>query len=81
MYFHNAPDDTGFHKETIRLIRDLQYFDVLRCDKSISVAGLEVRVTFLDKAFLDYYMTIEPKFKRVIIQLTTIPLLIRQISL
>ena len=58
MYFHNAPNDTEFQKETIRLIRDLQYFDVLRCDKSISVAGLEFRVTFLDKAFLYYYMTI-----------------------
>ena len=64
MYFHNAPDDLAFHKETIRLIKDLQYYDVLRCDKSISCAGLEVRVPFLDKDFLDYYMRIEPKFKR-----------------
>lgn len=66
MYFHNAPNDNEFHKETIRLIKDLQYFDVLRCDKSIASAGLEVRVPFLDKKFLDYYMTIEPKFKRPI---------------
>ena len=34
MYFHNAPDEKQFYDETIRLVTDLHYFDVLRCDKS-----------------------------------------------
>lgn len=63
MYFYNAPDVNSFRKETIRLVRDLQYFDVLRCDKSISSAGLEARVPFLDRDFLQYYMSIPDEFK------------------
>jgi len=52
MYFHNAPSEKAFKDETIRLMEDLIYFDVLRCDKSTAGAGLEVRVPFLDKEFL-----------------------------
>jgi asparagine synthase (glutamine-hydrolysing) len=63
LYFHNAPNVNEFKKETDRLMRDLSYFDVLRCDKSIASHGLEVRVPFLDKNFLDFYMTIDPAFK------------------
>jgi len=63
MYFHNAPDKNSFKDETVRLMKDLCYFDVLRCDKSTAGAGLEVRVPFLDKAFLEYYMAIDPKLK------------------
>jgi len=63
MYFHNAPDEESFKNETFRLMRDLNRFDVLRCDKSTAGAGLEVRVPFLDKRFLHYYMSIPPKFK------------------
>ncbi len=63
MYFHNAPDEKAFHKETCRLVNDLQYYDVLRSDKSISSAGLEVRVPFLDKDFLEFYMSIHPSLK------------------
>ena len=63
MYFHNAPDKDAFKDETVRLMKDLCYFDVLRCDKSTAGAGLEVRVPFLDKAFLEYYMAIDPKLK------------------
>ena len=44
-------------------MEDLCYFDVLRCDKSTSGAGLEVRVPFLDKDFLQYYLGIDPKMK------------------
>ena len=63
MYFHNAPNKDEFKKETIRLMEDLCYFDVLRCDKSTAGAGLEVRVPFLDKDFLNYYLSIDPELK------------------
>jgi len=63
LYFHNAPSIPDFHNETKRLMQDLYYFDVLRCHKSIAGAGLEVRVPFLDKDFLDFYMNINPKYK------------------
>jgi asparagine synthase (glutamine-hydrolysing) len=63
LYFHNAPSVFEFKKETNRLLNDLSYFDVLRCDKSVSSHGIEVRVPFLDKQFLDFYMTIDPSFK------------------
>ena len=63
MYFHNAPDVDSFNNETIRLLKDLQYFDVLRSDKSTACNGLEVRVPFLDKEFLQYYMQIDPHLK------------------
>jgi len=63
LYFHNAPSPEEFKKETIRLMKDLSYFDVLRCDKSIAGAGLEVRVPFLDKEFLKMYMNVDPEQK------------------
>ena len=63
LYFHNAPSIIDFQNETKRLMQDLYYFDVLRCHKSIAGAGLEVRVPFLDKDFLDFYMNINPKYK------------------
>jgi asparagine synthase (glutamine-hydrolysing) len=63
LYFHNAPSPQEFHAETVRLMKDLCYFDVLRCDRSVSTNGLEVRVPFLDKDFINYYMTINPYLK------------------
>jgi asparagine synthase (glutamine-hydrolysing) len=63
LYFHNAPNTREFKDETIRLVEDLSYYDVLRCDKSIAGAGLEVRVPFLDKEFIEFYMNIDPSFK------------------
>jgi asparagine synthase (glutamine-hydrolysing) len=63
LYFHNAPNYLEFSKETRRLMKDLCYFDVLRCDKSTAGAGLEVRVPFLDKDFMKYYMEINPFLK------------------
>jgi len=44
-------------------MKDLSFFDVLRCDKSTAGAGLEVRVPFLDKKFLEYYLSIDPELK------------------
>ena len=63
LYFKNAPSEKEFYDETHRLTQDLQYFDVLRCDKSISAHGLEARVPFLDKEFMNYYLHINPKYK------------------
>jgi len=63
LYFHNAPSPEAFREETIRLMDELHYFDVLRCDKSTAAAGLEVRVPFLDKDFLEFYMAIPSSLK------------------
>lgn len=63
IYFHNAPNEIEFQKEIIRLLKDLQYFDVLRCDKTTASNGLEVRVPFLDKDFLKYYVGLHAKYK------------------
>tara|TARA_B110000208_G_C11792212_1_gene438019 strand:+ start:2398 stop:3969 length:1572 start_codon:yes stop_codon:yes gene_type:complete len=65
LYFHNAPNAEEFKKETIRLIEDVQYFDVIRCDKTTAAAGLEVRVPFFDKDFINYYMGIDPSLKMI----------------
>jgi len=59
-----APSDEDFKKENERMIRDVKYFDLLRSDKSISGAGLETRVPFSDKKFLNYAMGIPPSMKR-----------------
>ena len=63
MYFKNAPNETEFQEECVRLMKDLCYYDNLRCDKSTAGAGLEARVPFLDQEFLNYYMSILPKIK------------------
>ena len=63
MYFHNAPDAKSFQNESIKLLKELHYFDVLRCDKSSAAVGLEIRVPFLDLDFMNFYMGIDPKFK------------------
>lgn len=62
-YFHNAPSDEEFHKESERLLKDLCYFDNLRADKSSAAWGLELRVPFLDLDFLKYYMTVPRAIK------------------
>jgi asparagine synthase (glutamine-hydrolysing) len=64
VYNQNAPSDEDFFYENIRLLREIHYFDVLRSDRSISSNGLEPRTPFLDKDFVEYYMNIEPEFKR-----------------
>jgi asparagine synthase (glutamine-hydrolysing) len=62
-YFQKAPDATEFRMETVRLVKDLQYFDVLRCDKSVSGSGLEARTPFFDMDFVDFYMRVDPALK------------------
>tara|TARA_B110001469_G_C9647029_1_gene327580 strand:- start:3534 stop:5075 length:1542 start_codon:yes stop_codon:yes gene_type:complete len=63
LYFHNAPNPEEFKKETFRLIQDNRFFDILRADKTTSGAGLELRVPFYDKSFVNYYMSVDPKLK------------------
>jgi asparagine synthase (glutamine-hydrolysing) len=62
-YFKNAPDHQAFQKESVRLVKDLQYFDVLRCDKSVSGSGLEARTPFFDMNFVNFYMRLDPRLK------------------
>ena len=64
VYNQNAPSDEDFYYENVRLLRDIYFFDVLRSDRSISSNGLEPRTPFLDKAFVEYYMNIDPELKR-----------------
>ncbi|VDM45983.1 unnamed protein product [Toxocara canis] len=64
LYFHNAPNDDEFQKETIRRVQLLSTADCLRADKSCMAHALEVRVPFLDKAFLDVAMLTHPKHRR-----------------
>jgi len=63
LYFQNAPSPDAFQEEAIRLLQDIHYFDMLRGDRSISNAGLEARVPFADKAFMTFYMGIDPKLR------------------
>jgi len=62
--FTKAPSDHAFAQENVRMVRDVRCFDLLRSDKSISGAGLEARVPFADKAFLDFIMSLPPWMKR-----------------
>ena len=63
LYFHKAPDAKAFHEETVRKLSKLYLYDCLRANKSLSAWGVEGRVPFLDKEFLDVAMRIDPKEK------------------
>lgn len=63
LYFHNAPNDDEFHKETIRLCQDVHMYDVLRADRCTAAHGLELRVPFFDKAFVEYVISLHPSLK------------------
>jgi asparagine synthase (glutamine-hydrolysing) len=65
LYFHKAPSPREFENETLRLLKDVMMFDVLRADKTTAGNGLELRVPFFDKEFLKYYMGIDPNLKVV----------------
>ncbi len=64
LYFADAPNKKEFQKETIRRVRLLSTSDCLRADKSTMAYGLEARVPFLDKEFLEVIMKIQPKEKQ-----------------
>ena len=63
LYFHKAPDAKAFHEETVRKLSKLYLYDCLRANKSLTAWGVEGRVPFLDKEFLDVAMRINPKDK------------------
>jgi asparagine synthase (glutamine-hydrolysing) len=65
LYFGNAPNKTAFHEETIQRIKNLHVADCLRANKSTMAWGLEARVPFLDKAFLEVAMGIDPAEKMI----------------
>ena len=63
LYFHKAPSSKDFHDETVRKISKLYMYDCLRANKSLSAWGVEGRVPFLDKEFLDVAMRTNPVAK------------------
>jgi len=63
LYFHNVPNPEEGQKETVRLLKEIHKYDVLRVDRTISNFGIESRVPFLSKNFIDTYMNIDPKLK------------------
>ena len=63
LYFHKAPDAKAFHEETVRKLSKLYLYDCLRANKSLSAWGVEGRVPFLDKEFLDVAMRTNPMAK------------------
>jgi asparagine synthase (glutamine-hydrolysing) len=65
LYFHNAPDKNAFHEECVRRVKDLHLADCLRANKSTSAWGLEARVPFLDKEFLEVAMDVDPQEKMI----------------
>ncbi len=63
LYFHKAPSAKAFHEETVRKLSKLHFYDCLRANKSLCAWGVEGRVPFLDKEFLDVAMRTNPKAK------------------
>jgi len=63
LYFHKAPNAQAFHEETVRKLSKLHLYDCLRANKSLAAWGVEGRVPFLDKEFLDVAMRINPEEK------------------
>jgi asparagine synthase (glutamine-hydrolysing) len=65
LYFHKAPNAKEFHEETVRKLSKLHMYDCLRANKSLAAWGIEGRVPFLDKEFMDVAMRINPADKMV----------------
>ncbi|WP_298897544.1 asparagine synthase B [uncultured Psychroserpens sp.] len=65
LYFHKAPNAREFHEETVRKLDKLHMYDCLRANKSLAAWGIEGRVPFLDKEFMDVAMRINPKDKMI----------------
>ena len=65
LYFHKAPNAREFHEETVRKLSKLHQYDCLRANKSLAAWGIEGRVPFLDKEFMDVAMRINPQDKMI----------------
>lgn len=63
LYFHNSPNSQQFHEECVSRVSNLHHFDCLRANKSTMSWGIEARVPFLDKSFLETSMMIDPNLK------------------
>ena len=63
MYFHAAPNPTDFDHDCRRLLNEIHYFDVLRSDRSISTNGLEPRTPFLDRGWVQFYLSIPKEIR------------------
>lgn len=63
LYFHKAPDARALHEETVRKLEQLHWFDCLRANKSMAAWGVEARVPFLDREFMETAMTLNPESK------------------
>ena len=65
LYFHKAPNAEAFHEETVRKLSKLHMYDCLRANKSLAAWGVEGRVPFLDKEFVDVAMRLNPEDKLI----------------
>ncbi|KAA0064708.1 asparagine synthetase [Cucumis melo var. makuwa] len=65
LYFHKAPNKEEFHRESCHKIKALHMYDCLRANKATSAWGLEIRVPFLDKKFIEVAMAIDPEWKMI----------------
>ncbi len=65
LYFHKAPDARSFHQETVRKLSRLHSYDCLRANKAMAAWGIEARVPFLDREFLDVAMSLNPRDKMI----------------
>ncbi|MGB4742109.1 MAG: asparagine synthase B [Flavobacteriaceae bacterium] len=65
LYFHKAPNAKEFHEETVRKLDKLHMYDCLRANKSLMAWGIEGRVPFLDKEFIDVAMRLNPQDKMI----------------
>ena len=63
MYFHNAPSPEENHKENLRLLNELYIYDLLRGDRSIADFGLEARIPFLDRKFMETVLSVDSKLR------------------
>lgn len=66
LYFHKAPNDVAFHEETVRKLSKLHLYDCLRANKALAAWGVEGRVPFLDKEFIDVAMRSNAKVKMTV---------------
>jgi asparagine synthase (glutamine-hydrolysing) len=65
LYFHKAPNAKAFHEETVRKLSKLHMYDCLRANKTLAAWGVEGRVPFLDKEFMDVAMRLNPEDKMI----------------
>jgi asparagine synthase (glutamine-hydrolysing) len=64
-YMQRAPNPAHLHREMLRRLKHLHQYDVLRCDRATSCHGLEIRVPFLDKKFIEFASRLPPSYKLI----------------